>query len=116
MDVKKQEKFTASINKQIANLETQLAENLDAHTPIEPDVAIGRLSRVDALQDQQMRLALERNRKDELARLENARRLIATGKYGTCNNCEEDIPLARLEAVPDAQMCVPCLTELQKQN
>lgn len=116
MDIKKQEKFAASIKDQIRELETHLADNADADVPIEPGNAIGRLSRVDAMQDQQMRLALQRNRKDEMARLQNALRLIETGKYGTCNSCGEDIPIARLSVVPDAQMCVPCLSEIQKQN
>ncbi|MGE3466041.1 MAG: TraR/DksA family transcriptional regulator [Pyrinomonadaceae bacterium] len=113
MDIKRQEKYASSIKDQIKTIEAQLAENDDAKDPIVPDAAIGRLSRVDAMQNQQMRLALQRNRRDEIARLQNALKLIEVGQYGTCNACEKDIPEARLIAVPDAQMCVPCLSAVQ---
>lgn len=113
MDIKKQEKYASSIRDQIKAIEGHLTENDDAKDPIKPDAAIGRLSRVDAMQNQQMRLALQRNRRDEIARLQNALKLIEAGKYGTCNGCDEDIPDARLDAVPDAQMCVPCLSAIQ---
>lgn len=42
-----------------------------------------------------------------------ARRRIATGQYGTCENCEEPIPEKRLEAVPWARYCVHCQEALQ---
>ncbi|MFZ1701677.1 MAG: TraR/DksA C4-type zinc finger protein [Pyrinomonadaceae bacterium] len=113
MNIKKQENFAKTIRQQIETIEQQFAENSDAKDPIKPDAAIGRLSRVDAMQNQQMRLALQRNRRDEIARLQNALKLIDAGTYGTCNGCEEDIPDARLTAVPDAQMCVPCLSAIQ---
>ena len=113
MDKSKQQTFAANINAKIAEIQKNLAENDPVGNPVSPDNAIGRLSRVDAMQQQEMRLALVRQSKNELARLENALNLIQAGKYGVCNGCGSDIPDKRLEAVPDAQMCVPCLSELQ---
>ncbi len=114
MDITKQENYAAAIRSKVNTIESQLADNEDAGDPIKPDRAIGRLSRMDAMQDQQMRLALQRNRKAELERLRSALDLVETGEYGVCSGCGEDIPDARLEALPDARMCVPCLTEIEK--
>lgn len=113
MDKSKQQTFAANINQKIGEMRKNLAENDPVGEAVSPDSAIGRLSRVDAMQQQEMRLALVRQSKNELARLENALNLIDAGKYGVCNGCGEDIPDERLEAVPDAQMCVPCLSAVQ---
>lgn len=114
MEIERQKHFGAEIEKKISQLKEQLAENDSVGDPVSPDNAIGRLSRVDAMQVQAMRLALVRQRREELERLQQALRLVAAGKYGTCNGCGEDIPEKRLEAVPDTQRCVPCLSELQR--
>jgi DnaK suppressor protein len=41
-------------------------------------------------------------------RIAEARRALAHGTYGTCRDCGQDIPPARLEAVPEAVRCVEC--------
>jgi RNA polymerase-binding transcription factor DksA len=41
-------------------------------------------------------------------RIAEARRALADGTYGTCRDCGQDIPPARLEAVPEAVRCVEC--------
>ena len=41
-------------------------------------------------------------------RIAEARRALADGTYGTCRDCGQGIPPARLEAVPEAVRCVEC--------
>ena len=112
MEKAKQEQFATQIKEAIERLNEQLAESDPVADPVSPDNSIGRLSRVDAMQQQEMRLAIARNRRTELAGLEAALKLIDAGEYGTCLGCGEDIPDKRLEAVPDARMCVPCISSL----
>lgn len=52
--------------------------------------------------------------KKELEQCEEAVRMIHEGTYGKCQECEEDIPLKRLKAVPDAIHCVECKTEMER--
>ena len=113
MEIERQKQFGVAIGARIAELREQLNEDDAIGGPVQPNNAIGRLSRVDAMQQQEMHLALLRQKRQEIERLENALRLIEAGKSGTCSGCGEDIPTKRLEAVPDTQMCVPCLTEIQ---
>ena len=52
---------------------------------------------------------VERQRdRQELREIEDARERMAKGEYGACIDCGIDIPLARLEAQPTAQRCLPC--------
>lgn len=44
----------------------------------------------------------------ELAKIDNAIKLIATGEYGVCEACDVQIPLARLQALPYATLCIQC--------
>ena len=45
---------------------------------------------------------------EEERRIEEARRALADGSYGTCKSCGRQIPADRLEAVPEAVLCVNC--------
>ncbi|MCX7414040.1 MAG: TraR/DksA family transcriptional regulator [Planctomycetia bacterium] len=50
----------------------------------------------------------------ELASIENALERIRSGQYGTCEYCGCKIPLARLNALPYATMCIACQREVER--
>jgi DnaK suppressor protein len=50
----------------------------------------------------------------ELAYIEEALVRINQGGYGVCEDCDKPIPLARLEAVPHAKMCIKCQIKSEK--
>jgi DnaK suppressor protein len=77
--------------------------------PVSPDNAIGRLTRVDAMQAVSVRQALARDHEAELRLVERALRAIADGQYGVCRRCREPIAEARLRARPHALSCVKCV-------
>jgi RNA polymerase-binding protein DksA len=54
------------------------------------------------------RLALEKQVRDHLAEVEHALRKFEEGTYGSCDNCAQPIAPARLEALPQASLCVNC--------
>ena len=70
--------------------------------------SIGRLSRMDALQQQAMAEAAERARKRDLVRVDQALRRLEDGEYGYCADCGEEIPDKRLAIDPMAERCVNC--------
>lgn len=89
-------------------LEREVATK-EAREPVELDQQqLGRLSRIDALQNQAMAQDAERRRKIELQRIDSALERIESGDYGYCLNCDEEIPLARLEFDPAVATCVNC--------
>ncbi|MEX3007885.1 TraR/DksA family transcriptional regulator [Hoeflea sp. TYP-13] len=70
--------------------------------------AVGRLSRMDSMQQQAMAEAQERQRQRDLLRIEMAERRIKDGDYGFCVECDAEIPDGRLEIDPMAEKCVHC--------
>jgi DnaK suppressor protein len=85
-----------------------LEESADSTAPVGPDSALGRLTRQDAMQMQQMALAIRRRNQSRLEQVEAAIRRIGGGTYGICARCDEEISLARLRVRPEALVCVRC--------
>jgi DnaK suppressor protein len=89
-------------------LRVSLDNSVAAALPVRPDNAIGRLTRQDALQTQQLALELRRRKRARLEQVDRAIRRMERGVYGICTRCEEEISLARLKVQPDAELCVRC--------
>jgi DnaK suppressor protein len=68
----------------------------------------GRLSRMDALQQQAMSQETNRRRELELRRISAALARIESGDYGYCVTCDEEIAPGRLEFDPAAEQCIQC--------
>ena len=60
------------------------------------------------------RLALENRIRQELADVEHALEKFEKGTYGLCDNCGQPIAPERLEALPQASLCVNCKALLSK--
>ena len=75
---------------------------------------VGRLSRVDAMQAQAMAQATANRRALKLRRIQTALERIDAGEYGRCQNCDEEIPLKRLEVDPAALHCIRCAHEREQ--
>jgi DnaK suppressor protein len=100
-----------SYRRVLEDLRAQLRASLagdEAANPVEPDRAIGRLTRQDAMQAQQMALELKRRNKMRLEQVERALGRCEDGTYGLCIRCEEEIGAARLEVKPETPVCVEC--------
>ena len=76
--------------------------------PVAPDRAIGRLTRMDALQQQHLATARKQRLETQIAQIDQALARVRDGAYGECLRCEEPIALARLTAQPEAPFCLRC--------
>lgn len=104
---------TRSLRRQLADRQAELRESTDStskdRAPVELDQAMqGRLSRIDALQQREMALALQRRRVVELNRIEAALKRLDADDYGFCVSCDEDIAPGRLKSDPSEPLCVDC--------
>ncbi len=70
--------------------------------------SVGRLSRMDAMQQQAMAQAQERRRAAERTRIRGALARLDEGEWGYCASCGEDIAKARLRHDPSVATCVKC--------
>ena len=103
------ETLRALLEKLKRDLETQLASNADAAKPVKLDQsAVGRLSRMDAMQGQAMAKATRRGMEIRLAQCKAALGTVERGEYGSCRRCEEAIGIKRLNAKPEAPFCLEC--------
>lgn len=89
----------------------QLNDSEDGSRPVSLEEPIGRLSRMDAMQQQHMVQANRRTAQMRLSRVESALRRCEAGTFGMCLDCEEDIALDRLRAQPEAPFCLYCQTQ-----
>ena len=60
------------------------------------------------------RLALENRLRQEMASVDHTLEKIEKGTYGICDNCGKPIPPERLEALPQANLCIECKGLLAK--
>ena len=81
----------------------------DARDTVELDQqSVGRLSRMDAMQQHAMNQATERTRQRDLNRIKAAMARMDDGEYGLCVECGEEIARQRLEVDPMAERCINC--------
>ena len=103
------ERFRDRLNKLKTELENISVSSQDATKPVELDqTRVGRLSRLDAMQGQQMAQETNRRRQQQLVSINAALRRIESGTFGYCVVCGEEIDRRRLWVNPPATMCVPC--------
>ncbi len=106
VDIEKAKARLADIRSELEGLSSASAA---MRAPVELDQnSVGRLSRMDAMQQQAMAQATERKRAHDLVRIEMAERRIAECEYGFCEECGNEIPDGRLAIDPMALCCVGC--------
>ena len=101
--------FKHLVEKRLADINLIQEQAQDGTGVVELDqTRIGRLSRMDAMQIQEMNLESQRRRGRELLSLEHALKRIEDGSYGECSRCGEDINPRRLEIDLTATLCIDC--------
>jgi DnaK suppressor protein len=108
------ERFKAQLIVSKASLLQQEDEHKQSSQPVELDQAkVGRLSRMDAMQVQEMALETARRCKKHIIEVEKALLRIASEDYGACVECDEDIDIRRLEFDPACVYCIGCAEKLE---
>ncbi|MEM9529401.1 MAG: TraR/DksA C4-type zinc finger protein [Pseudomonadota bacterium] len=98
----------------LQNLRTRLVDEERAFSEASATVELdqtrqGRLTRMDALQAQQMAVAASRRRRQRIQQIDAALRRVQNGEYGECLTRGEEIDPRRLEIDPTSTRCMPCL-------
>ncbi len=97
-----------------ADLEAQLANASDRTDTVDLDQPIGRLSRMDAMQQQEMAKEQQRRNKLKLSQIKQALVAAEGDEYGLCRACEEPIAFRRLKASPETPFCLACRAEIER--
>ncbi|SIS68681.1 transcriptional regulator, TraR/DksA family [Roseivivax lentus] len=109
MGATREKRWTSLIEARLAALDEEDRLGRDGQSVVALDQqSVGRLSRMDALQSQAMAKATQ-GRRDRMRRaLQLALGRIAEGEFGYCEECGDEIAVARLELDPTARRCVDC--------
>jgi len=104
---------TQTAHKRLTDRKTELTAASDISADARGTVAldqqsVGRLSRMDAMQQQAMAEATERSRAGEMQRIAAAFARLGEDEYGYCERCGEEIPDKRLAIDPSVSTCVGC--------
>lgn len=93
---------------QISKTEKLITEYKELTKPVAPDVAIGRISRMDAINNKSVNEASLRQAEAKLKNLKRVFEKLGSGDFGLCLKCRQSIPLARILYRPESLYCVNC--------
>ena len=96
------------ITKEISITEKQIIDYKDMVKPIAPDVAIGRISRMDAINNKSVMEASLRQAEHKLKNLNKVFSQIGSPEFGNCLKCKQPIPIGRILIRPESLHCVNC--------
>ena len=105
------EQLSAIQNKILSDIESlkkRIEETEEFSDPVEPDNAIGRVSRMDAINNKTIFDASLRNNRERLSKLENALKSLKDKDFGICRKCYQSIPMERLLVRPEIKTCASC--------
>lgn len=93
----------------VDDLDDQLRGSAEAAQPVALDqTAVGRVSRIDAIQQQKMVEASRQALRRRLQRIHSALQRFEGDEYGDCAECGEEVGYARLKARPESLFCIAC--------
>ena len=102
----------AELRVDLAQLKDELEALLDTTgagtKPVDLDEPIGRLSRMEAIQQQKMAQANRQRNKQRLQMVIAALAADPEDEYGWCKRCDEPVGYGRLKSRPEAPFCVSC--------
>jgi DnaK suppressor protein len=105
MDLKE---IKQTILNEISKTERSMKEFKENTKPVAPDVAIGRVSRMDAINNKSVAEAGLRSTESKLKNLHRVLSQIGTRDFGLCLKCKRAIPLGRILIRPQSLLCVQC--------
>jgi DnaK suppressor protein len=108
MTEKEKKELKKLIDDQIESIKEEIIELTELTKPISLDNSIGRLSRMDAINNKTINEKALRDKKSTLQKLERAQERYEEDKLGVCLKCGNDIPLERLKIMPYTTRCVKC--------
>ncbi|MEX2179228.1 MAG: TraR/DksA C4-type zinc finger protein [Gemmatimonadaceae bacterium] len=103
------DELRAELDRELARLTKAMKGTKDASQPVTLDQgAVGRVSRIDAIQNQLMSASAYGRDQVRYAALIHAIERMEHGTYGRCARCGNTIPYGRLLVLPESANCAGC--------
>jgi len=108
MDLAEREELKEKIENLMVIVEDQIFELKVLTEPISPDNALGRVTRMDAINNKSVNEENLRRAKSKLSKLQTSISKIDDPKFGKCVKCGRSIKIARLMYMPESTNCMAC--------
>ena len=96
------------IEEKIKDLALEIDELRQIAKPIEPENAIGRISRMDAINNKSINDRMLRNSLQKLKNLKTGLKRLENIDFGICIQCKREININRLLLIPETLNCAKC--------
>ncbi len=106
--LKNKSEIKSKIEAEIELTIAKILEYQELTKPVEPENAIGRISRMDAIHNKSVMEAALRKAKEKHSKLKIAISKIDEDDFGICIKCRKPIPLGRILIMPQSRTCVNC--------
>lgn len=103
-----EQEIIEKIEKEISRTKEKIIDYIDMAKPVSPDDAIGRLSRMDAINNKSVAEAALHKAKEKLKKLVYVKTQIGKEGFGICKQCGNQIPVGRIIIRPESLYCVKC--------
>ena len=100
-----------SIEKSIKETKKDISNLKELTKPISPENAIGRVSRMDAINNKSVNEAALRSAINKLNLLDSALQRVNNKDFGLCIRCKNEIPIQRILLMPQSNRCVHCASK-----
>ena len=100
--------FQNRLSNEINDTKEKIEEYTKLCKPIAPENSIGRISRMDAINNKSVVEAALRIAKEKMTELRAMQRKIESSDFGICKKCNKTIPFKRLIIQPHSKFCVMC--------
>jgi DnaK suppressor protein len=98
----------AKVLAEIDKTEKSIADYKELTKPISPENAIGRISRMDAINNKSVTEAALRQAESKLKNLQLVLENMEDQDFGLCQKCQKPIPIGRILLMPQSRFCVNC--------
>ena len=96
------------IKNEVEDTKKKIAKYKELSQPIAPENSIGRISRMDAINNKSVVEAALREAQEKLLKLLEIQKKVTLKDFGLCTKCKNEIPFGRLIFRPESQLCVHC--------
>ncbi|WP_411893870.1 TraR/DksA family transcriptional regulator [Winogradskyella sp. A2] len=103
-----QDELVSKVQEEILATEKKILNLQNLTKPISPSDAIGRVSRMDAINNKSVNENSLRQAKVKLSNLKRVLENVGTPDFGVCIKCKNEIPLGRILIRPQSLLCVNC--------
>ncbi len=108
MNAIEKEKIKEKLSEAIVETKQKVSKYKELTQPIAPENSIGRVSRMDAINNKSVNEAALREALIKLGKLEKIFSQLNSSNFGICRNCKKSIPYERLIIRPESQLCINC--------